>query len=180
MSNDAFRPAVTSSNKLLDNKFAFRILNLPHVEYFTKRVVIPSIGVDTIKRDTPFRAIPHAGTKVHYNQSFSIEFDVDEDLENYIAVQRWIVGIGFPDDFKQYRDMLAAKGLVTGNGDIYSDCRVLLYNNHFKLNKEVVFESCFPSDLSQLPFDTTSADAREMTATMTLAYSKWRIDDARG
>jgi len=169
-----------NTNSLRINKFNFQILKLPHVEYFTRGVTLPSLSMDVIPIDYPFRRHSYAPTKLNYSQDFSITFEVDEDLENYREIQKWMVGVGFPDNFGQYQQELNANAIQEANqnlGDIYSDARLLVYTNHLNKRHDIIFEDIFPMSLTDLTF--TTEDATVINATVTFAYSKWMFEEDR-
>ena len=35
-----------------------------------------------------------------------VQFLVDEKMDNYKAIHNWIVGLGFPENYKQYSDVI--------------------------------------------------------------------------
>lgn len=169
-----------NTNSLRINKFSLQILKLPHVEYFTRGITLPSLSLDMIQLDYPFRKHPYAPTQLNYSQDFNIVFEVDEDLENYREIQKWMTGIGFPDNFTQYKEELNSSAVLEANqglGDIYSDARLLVYTNHMNKRHDIIFEDIFPISLTDLTF--TTEDATVINATVTFAYSKWMFEEDR-
>lgn len=47
-----------NKNTALENKFKFTILKLPHVEYFTRGVLLPSFSINTLEQPTVFMSYP--------------------------------------------------------------------------------------------------------------------------
>jgi len=97
-------------------QFRFGIHQLPKVEFFTVSANLPGISSGIVTYATPFKDIPTMGEKLVY-ENLSINFIVDEYLENYISLHTWMVGIGFPDkrsQFSTFRD-------VTSNTPAVSD-----------------------------------------------------------
>ena len=45
------------------------------------------------------------GDKVTY-QTLDVSFLVDENLNNYKEIHDWIIGLGFPQDHKQFKNLL--------------------------------------------------------------------------
>lgn len=168
-------------NKLQENKFAFRILKLPNVEFWTQTATLPGISMTPVTRDTPFNKINYGSTKLDFDQNFVLDFSVDEDLKNYLEIYNWMVGIAFPESYKQHEEFLAENKLTSPRGlippaSIYSDGRLLLYNNHLNLNLEVVFEDMFPINLSELTFTHKTDTVEEMKAQATFSYRQFRIE----
>ena len=78
---------------------------LPTVEFFIQTANIPGITLGDTSLDTPLKDIPMPGDKVTY-QSLDVSFLVDENLNNYKEIHDWMTGIGFPQDHKQFADVL--------------------------------------------------------------------------
>lgn len=168
-------------NKLQENKFRFAILKLPNVEYWTQAATLPGISQTPLYRETPLNKIPYGSTKLEFDPNFQLDFGVDEDLENYLEIFNWMVGITFPESYDQYKDLLKENELVAPRGvipeaQIYSDARLLLYSSQFNINFEVVFEDIFPTSLSALEFTHKTEDAAEMTAQVNFVYRQFRIE----
>ena len=89
------------------NQFKFNITKLPKVEYFCTSVNVPGITLGTIRQETPLKDIPLPGEKLTYG-NLVMTFLVDEDLENFREIHGWLTGIGFPQDRKQFRDILGS------------------------------------------------------------------------
>ena len=83
-------------------QFRFGINQLPKVEFFTTSANLPGITAGVATLPTPFKDIPTMGEKLEY-ENLSIDFMVDEYLENYISLHTWMTGIGFPEERKQFR-----------------------------------------------------------------------------
>ena len=78
-------------------QFRFGIHQLPKVEFFTTAINLPGISLGTTTMATPYKDIPLPGEKLEYG-NLTIEFLVDEYLENYISLHNWMTGLGFPQD----------------------------------------------------------------------------------
>lgn len=163
--------APKNQNKLLENKFAFRIDGLPGVDYFTKTAIVPAVSLNLVETDNPMNTINWPGTKLNYSRSLVFTFDVDEDLGNYLAILSWMEGLGFPESSEQYIDFIRNRPMKS----VFSDARLLLYNNSFNLRHEVIYRHIFPIDLSELRLDTTVANPNEIVATVTFSYESFKI-----
>ena len=56
----------------------------------------------------------------------NIRFLVDEDLTNFMEIQNWIRGLGFPESIQEFRDLetsgtVPRRDYVQSGQDIYSD-----------------------------------------------------------
>ena len=54
------------------------------------------------------RDIPTPGDKIEFGD-LSLRFLVDEDLSNYMEIQNWIRGLGYPEEVQEFRDLAAMK-----------------------------------------------------------------------
>ena len=89
-------------------QFKFGIHQLPKVEFFTVGANLPGINLGDAIFPTPFKDIPVMGDRLTYD-NITIEFIVDEYLENYRSLHEWMTAIGFPKDRKQFADFRANK-----------------------------------------------------------------------
>ena len=106
-------------------QFKFNIVQLPKVEFFTTACNLPSITLADAIFPTPFTDVPVQGDKLTFD-NLIISFIVDEALENYLQLHRWLYGIGFPKSRKQFADFrgeesvtpTATRGVSTDIGDV--------------------------------------------------------------
>ena len=170
-------------------QFKFQMSKLPKVEYFCTQAQVPGVSMQFSDQKTPLADIPLPGEKIDF-EALSITFIVDENLENYKEIHGWIMGIGFPKDYGQTRDLLGAgadrfptttganlqtdPGKVkygpTAIGGIYSDATLLILSSKNRPVTEVRFSEVFPTALSGLQYSQTAIDVEYLTATVTLQY----------
>ena len=172
-------------------QFRFGIHQLPKVEFFATAVTLPGISLGTAILSTPYKDIPLPGEKLEYG-NLSIEFLVDEYLENYISLHNWMTGLGFPQDreeFKTYRDVTsntpttptaAAKsdikvGATVPDRAMFADAFIMILSNKNNPIVEVNFENTFPISLSALDYTQTATDVDYMVATADFAYQIYEI-----
>ena len=170
-------------------QFRFGIHQLPKVEFFTVSANLPGISSGTVTYATPFKDIPTMGEKLVY-ENLSINFIVDEYLENYISLHTWMVGIGFPDkrsQFSTFRDVTSNTPAVSDTPSVdtvgraspdramYSDAFLQILSNKNNPIVEVNFENAFPISLSALDFTQTATDVEYMVATAEFAYQIYEI-----
>jgi hypothetical protein len=150
--------------------FRLQINKTPAVNYFVQGVTLPSVSLATADVDTPFTKIPFPGTRLTYG-NLRITFKVDEDMQNYLEIYNWLKGIGFPDNFAQY----AGTSTPGAIDDIFSDITLTVLTSAMNPQTEITFYDCFPVDLSELLFDSTSADVEYLTATVTFANRRFEV-----
>ena len=165
----------TTANKnfLSPLGFKFQIKKLPNVNFFVQNANIPGLSMGgTPQASNPFVAIPYSGDHLLYNE-FKVTFKVDEDLKNFLEIHYWLRGLGFPDEFDEYR-RIAEEDKLLGGG-LKSDASLIITTNGKSPNIECVFEDAFPVSLSDLDFNTTDTSVDYVEVTATFAYTQYKI-----
>lgn len=166
-------------NTLHSNKFRFVLRRLPHVQYFTDEANLPGLRINSIARETPFRDKPYPGTKLEFEQNFTLKFYVDEDLQNYHEIRDWMVGLGSPDTFRQYKTLIEESSdtpyLQGDKGKPWSDASLIIHTSHHNKNWEITFQDIFPISLSGLTFSVQTDTVEIQEATVVFAYSKYEF-----
>ena len=158
-------------------QFRFGIHQLPKVEFFATAVNIPGISLGTAILSTPYKDIPLPGEKLEYG-NLSIEFLVDEYLENYISLHNWMTGLGFPQDreeFKTYRDVTSntpttSTRAATPDRAMYSDAFIMILSNKNNPILEINFEDIFPISIGDLNYTQDATDVEYIKVTAEFAY----------
>ena len=150
--------------------FRFIIRRLPHVNWFLQTVSIPGITLGEAILPTPFIDTALPGEKLTYDP-LAITFKVDEDLKNWSELQEWLIGLGSPESFEEYRSHLSQKGSEA----ITSDATLTTLNSNMNANFEITFQDLFPTSITELMFDSTQADIDYLTASATFRYVKYQF-----
>jgi hypothetical protein len=82
-------------NFLSPTGFKFSLKRAPKVSFFCNSANIPDLNLGIAIQPTYLKDIDTPGDKIVFGD-FSLRFLVDEDLENYMEVQNWIRGLGYP------------------------------------------------------------------------------------
>jgi len=170
-------------------QFTFGIHQLPKVEFFVRAVNIPGVTLPTVTLATPYKDIPLMGEKLEYG-NLTIEFIVDEYLENYISLHNWLVGAGFPtkrQQFTTFRDVTSNTpaggdtpssdiiGKATPDKAMYSDAYIMILSNKNNPILQVNFEDIFPVSIGDLDFTQDATDVEYLFATAEFAYKIYTI-----
>ena len=173
-------------------QFRFKMTKLPNVEFFVQSANIPSIALSELSMPTPLKDISMPGEKITY-QPLEVSFLVDENLNNYKEIHDWITGLGFPQDHKQYGDVLAtgsdrfsrstsstaAVGSGTpaplSEGGIYSDATLIVLNNKNIAKTEIRFQNVFPISLGSLSYDIKASDVDYLQVSASFNYMYYDI-----
>ena len=132
----------------------------------------------TVEQPTYLKDLDIPGGKLQYGD-LSLRFIVDEDMENYMAIQNWLTGLGFPETTQQYRDLLTDENDVTQPLDpkkAFSDGSLYILNSDFNTTAIVKFKDLFPIYLTSLVFDSTQTDIQYFTAEVTFKYTIYNIN----
>ena len=150
-----------NSNQL--NATAFRLVfgRMPEIEYHCQRISIPSLILGgPVLVPTPLSDTPNPGDKVTFD-NLSIDFIVDEDLSNYKEVYNWIVGLGFPESFDQFRDL----------DELTSDATIITLTNNMQPNSEFKFRDCFPVSIGNIDFDASNTGLDPIIVSASFSFS---------
>ena len=170
---------IENRNFLSPVGFKFALKRSPAVAFFCNTANIPDISLGEATQPTYLRDIPTPGDKVQFGD-LSLRFLVDEDLMNFMEIQNWIRGLGFPESVQEFRDLkkeniLGPNGLT--NDDIYSDGTLQILSSNLVPQFQVVFEDLWPYSLSTLSFDATDTDIEYFTADVSFKYTIYNLTD---
>jgi hypothetical protein len=183
MTKNLFDNQIQNRNFLSPIGFKFVLNKAPKVAFFSNTANIPRIDLSTTAQPTYLRDIPVPGDKMEF-EDFTLRFLVDEDLTNYMEIQNWLRGLGFPESLQEIYDLqLNATGVdnrTNKMNNIYSDGTLEVLNSNKNINFKVVFKDLFPYALSSLDFDSTEEDVNYFTAEVSFKYTMYNILDRRG
>jgi|TARA_R100001509_G_scaffold16351_1_gene8288 hypothetical protein len=178
------RPSqIENRNFLAPTGFKFTLKRSPGVAFFCNQANIPDLNLGIAIQPNYLRDIPTPGDKVEFGD-LNLRFLVDESLENFMEVQKWIRGLGYPEDVQEFRD-LEKSGLVQGNyandrQNVYSDGTLQILNSNLVAQFNVFFTDLFPYALTTLTFDATDTDIQYFTADVSFKYTSYKITDLAG
>ena len=118
-----------------------------------------------------------------YFEDFVLRFIVDEDLENYMQIQNWMRGLGFPESVKEIRKLQQTNKQnepQSKSMDIYSDGTLQALNSNQRVQFQVIFSDMFPVQLTELQFDATNPDTEYFTAEAVFKYAIYNVTDDVG
>lgn len=162
----------SNRNFLSPLNFKFQIKKAPHVNFFIQKVNIPSISIPPPQPNNPFVKTPIPGEHVNFGD-LTITFKVDEELKNYLEIYNWLIALGKPENFEQYKT-IQDQPLTSGDG-IYSDISLMILSSTKMPNYDITFVDAFPVDLSQIVFNTTDNNVNYIEASSTFKYSYYTI-----
>jgi hypothetical protein len=157
--------------------FRFILNRTPNTNYFVQNVRLPTLTLGQFDIDDPFVKLPTPGTKLSF-EPLDITFLVDEDMTNYLELHDWLRGLGFPESFDQYGNLVRQNQTSPSqkNSAVFSDGTLMVLSSHQNANIKVTFEDMFPIALSDLTFDSTLTDIEYLRATVTFRYRLYSIE----
>lgn len=154
--------------------FRLGIRKAPKVSYLCQEVSIPTMELGVVELNyRGYAAVPTEGN-IKFGD-FRVEFLVDENLENYLELHDWMVGLGVPttqderDNFM--KQMSDTKYPEFANIEEFSDATLSVLNNNNQTNFQVRFYDMFPVALDPMTFDVTAGDNNYFTVGATFRYN---------
>ena len=179
----AERPGVPIENRnfLSPTGFKFALKRSPGVAFFCNQANIPSLDLGIAEQPTYLKNIDIPGDKIQFGD-LNLRFLVDEDLVNYMEIQNWIRGLGFPDSMKEFNDLekeniLGMNKFGQEGDNIYSDGTLQILSSNLVPSFQVVFNDLFPYTLSTVTFDATDTDIEYFTADVSFKYTIYNLTD---
>tara|TARA_B100000945_G_scaffold55782_1_gene41050 strand:- start:209 stop:655 length:447 start_codon:yes stop_codon:yes gene_type:complete len=145
-------------------------------------VNIPGVSLGVAEQPTFLKNIDLPGDKMYF-EDFVLRFIVDEDLENYMQIQNWMRGLGFPESVKEIRKLQRTNKQQEPQSksmDVYSDGTLQALNSNQRVQFQVIFTDMFPVQLTELQFDATNPDTEYFTAEAVFKYAIYNVTDATG
>ncbi len=168
---------LSNRNFLTTVGFKFTLAKSPKVDFFSNTATIPSINLGVAQQSSYLKDIPIPGDKLTYDD-FSLDFIVDESLENYLLLHKWLRGFGYPESIEEYQKLLNDETINPGKQTAVSgqsDGTLIVYNSNFQPVASVKFQGLFPVSLSTIGFDAKDSNANYVTAQVTFKYTIYDI-----
>ena len=182
-----FDKQIANRNYMSPIGFKLILTKTPKVDFLCQSANIPQISMGTAIQPSYLKDIPLPGDKVLYDD-LSIRFLVDEKMENYLAIYKWITGLGYPESIGQFsqlrKDDIRTNASASDEGDPryfeFSDATLQVLGSNYKPSIHVNFKDTFPVSLSTLEFDVSNRDYNFFTAEVTFKYTIYEITDPSG
>lgn len=153
------------------NAFQLTFNRIKDTVVYVQKTSIPGLTLPSVEISNPFVTSKELGDHINFD-SFGIQFKLDQNLEGYLDIFNWIVEIGFPENFDQYKNAVQPDNR---RSNLYGDATLLLYSNTLNSNLEVRFKNIHPTYISQIPFDTTITDDNPIDVTAQFDYDYFTV-----
>ena len=140
-------------NYLTNVQFKFELVDYPGVTFFVQGVNLPGLSTQAAQMPFPRQPGIQKNLGVIEFEMLSIQFLVDEYLKNYTDIWNWMMD-------KNGKDTSAV---------------LTLLSSHMNPFMEIHFNGCFPIGLSELLFDSTTAEPDYKVANLTMSYKNYTI-----
>jgi hypothetical protein len=157
-------------NPLSASGFTFSIQKIPELTYFAQEVTLPSVSLPPAEIQTPLSTFYTSGVNLQYSD-LTVSFIVDEDMSNYLAIYKWMVGLGFPEARIQFSDFIAGSNL-----NEVSDGNLQILSSSNNVIRNIVFYDLRPIDLGGLTMVTNQSDITYLTCDVTFNYSFFKFE----
>jgi hypothetical protein len=154
-------------------QFRMVLRRAPSISYFCQRVDIPDMSLDAAVAPSPFVEDPHPGDHMSFGE-LDLSFKLDERLQNYMEVQRWMLGLGFPESFDQHADLERAAEEAPDLG-LRSDLTVNMLTSSRNASFSWTFVDAWPTYLGKLPMDSTLLDPTHVDVQVVFKYTYFTV-----
>ena len=172
------RPSqIENRNYLAPVGFKFNLQRSPGTAYFCNQANIPDITLGVTEQPSYLRQIPTPGDMMDFGD-LNIRFLVDEDLKNFMEIQNWMRGLGFPETTQQFKDITTDVDGQRDPKEAFCDGTLRILNSNYREVAKVKFNDLFPTSLTSLDFDATNTDVQYFTAEATFKYTVYNISSS--
>lgn len=171
-------PNPASINPLLAGGFVLTIDKLPEISFFAQESAIPGMSLDPTSQATPFSNIKYTGDKINWS-TFNVQFIIDASMVNYLAVDKWLRGLGFPESneefinfSKQWKDRqhgISEQAIESSDGTLF------VIGGNQKPLKAIRFQNLIPTSLSGFSVKANYTDPEPITANVSFDYTLYNI-----
>ena len=169
-SSTAFRTQIENRNFLSGVGFKFNLAKHPKVDFFSNSAKIPQLSLGLATQPTYLKDIDVPGEKLTYGD-FTLRFLVDENMENYMAIYDWLVGLGFPETTQEFKTLTTDSADQRDLKEAFCDGTLRILNSNYREIATVKFTDLFPVSLTSLDFDATNTDVQYLTAEVAFKYT---------
>ena len=128
--------------------------------------------------------MPTIGDKLNFGE-FTIRFIIAEDMSNYLEMYRWLIALGFPDNYSQFKTFANNRPSrfpfvtkTSGKEEVlaYSDGTLTILDSTNTPKVNIIFKDLFPVSLQALDFDIASASVEYFTAIASFKYTIFEVE----
>lgn len=153
-------------NAARNNNFLLQFDRIPGVSFMCNSVNVPGISINHAPIPIPtHNPTFRPGDILQYNP-LSIRFQINEDFENYIELQKWMRQITPSEGWEETMKV----------EDAYSNCVVSITDNAQVPIAAFYFNWVLPASIGDIDFSTTSPDDEVLTVDASFVYSSYTME----
>lgn len=168
-------PIPENINPLSPNGFLFTVTKLPEVSFFCQQVNLPGISLGEPEFANPFSRQSIPGDTLTFDV-LNVQFLVDEEMKNYTAIYDWMMALGFPENYEQYKELVGTR--ARGQSELmanFSDATLIILGANNTKVKEIYFKDVFPTSIESLTFGTTNTDVNYLVGNAQFRFGYYKI-----
>lgn len=171
-------PIPSNINPLQANGFLFGIQKLPEIKFFCQEANLPDLQLPSADMENPLVIAPLPGEKLSFGE-VTITFLIDENMDNYVAVHNWMIGLGFPESHEQYSNFISSRTDAINTNHLlagYSDGTLQILNSSNNPIRTIRFVDMFPTSLQSLQLQSTQTETVYLAGTATFRYTYYKFE----
>ena len=171
-------PFPSNINPLSSGGFKLTIQKAPDVQFWCNEANLPGMSIGAANLATPFSVVKTPGETIDYD-TLNIQFLIDANMDNYHQIWNWMYGIGFPESYDNFQDLLDSdtRGLQGNAAKIVSDGTLTVLNNSFNPIRNIQFVDLWPTSINSLQLQATNSDVVYLAGQATFNFSHWKFVD---
>jgi len=172
-------PFPSNINPLSSGGFKLSIQKAPDVDFWCNEANLPGMSIGVATQSTPFAMIQQPGDMIVYD-TLNVQFMIDSEMKNYKSLWFWMYGLGFPESYDNFNDLVgsSANEVLNANatGDrTVSDGSLIVLNNSFVPVKTIQFIDMWPSNLNSIQLSANNSDVVYMMGNATFNFTYWKF-----
>jgi len=170
-------PIPENINPLSSNGFLFNITKYPDISFFCQEINIPGLSLPIIQNQTRLSDFFLPGSSLEF-EDLIISFLIDENMNNFVSIYNWLVGLGFPEDHQQYTNFINSNDDFDYNriSKESSDGFLQILNSSNKTVREIYFKNILPTSLQSLTVQSTTTETPYLIGQATFKYDYYKLE----
>ena len=167
-------PIPNNINPLSPTGFKLSIAKLSEITYFCQEANLPDLNLTSLQVATPFSMSTVPGDLIQFGE-LDVSFIIDEQMNNYKAIWDWMIGLGFPENYTQYSNLISASDVnppAFGNlqGNFSDGVLEILGGNNIPV-RAIRFVDLHPVFIGTLNFQSNVTDINYLVGQATFKYT---------
>ena len=166
-----------NTNLLQPTKFILTFDRIPDVQYFCQEVNIPGVSMPEAQVQSPFHNYTVAGMNIQYSP-LNIKFQINENVSSWKSLYEWFLAISSPVSFEERNKYKFLQNQGKENPfPSYSEAVLTVLSNLNNPLLRIHFHQVFPTQLSDITFDTTLSADHIITAQASFSYEYFEFTE---